>query len=172
MLSPAVGGSVDGEFGWRAIFWVLAAAGAMLFAYCWVDFEETNMDLSGSAKDQLGAYPILLRSARFWGYAVCLACSTGTFYAFLVGVPLTAKVLLNLSPTALGGYIGTITLGSMLGELLIQTLFASTVALQDNYPRAIYACVGPLMDSPLHDRPLSDADFGDVDQLTKFALYT
>ncbi|MGF6239368.1 MULTISPECIES: multidrug effflux MFS transporter [Paraburkholderia] len=144
MLGPAVGGSLDGMFGWRAIFWVLTSAGAMLFVYCWINLEETNVDISRSAKDQFSAYPILLRSARFWSYAACLACSTGAFYAFLVGVPLTAKVLLNLSPAALGGYIGTITLGFMVGSFL-----SGRYSRRLSLPRTIVlgrflACIGPL----------------------------
>lgn len=145
MLGPAVGGSLDGMFGWRATFWLLAMAGAMLFVFCWIDLEETNPNISRSVKDQLGAYPILLSSARFWGYAACLACSTGAFYAFLVGVPLTAKVLLNLSPMALGGYMGTITMGFMLGSFL-----SGRYSRRLSLPRTIVlgrllACVGPLI---------------------------
>ena len=36
-------------------------------------------------------YPALLRARRFWGYALCMAFSTGAFYAFLGGAPLVAS---------------------------------------------------------------------------------
>ena len=67
---------------------------------------------------QFQAYPELFRSRRFWGYALCMAFSTGAFYAFLSGVPLVAETVLALSPATLGFYMGTITAGFALGSFL------------------------------------------------------
>ncbi|WP_082874952.1 multidrug effflux MFS transporter [Burkholderia sp. MSMB1589WGS] len=145
MLGPALGGFLDEIFGWRANFWVLAGVGALLFVFCWIDLDETKTNISRSIKAQLEAYPILLRSNRFWGYTVCLACSTGAFYAFLTGVPMTAKISFNLSPAALGAYMGAITLGFMSGSFLSGRYSKRWSLARTMVWGRILACFGPLI---------------------------
>jgi len=118
MLGPLFGGILDQVFGWRANFVVFAGLGAAAFALCWVDLVETNRTPSVTFAAQLRTYPALLRSRRYWGYALCRAFSTGSFYAFLAGAPPVAVTLLGLSPAALGFYLGTITAGFTLGSFL------------------------------------------------------
>jgi len=67
---------------------------------------------------QFATYPELLRSRRFWAYALCMAFSTGAFYAFLGGAPMVAKTVFEMSPATLGFYMGTMTAGFMLGSFL------------------------------------------------------
>ena len=118
MLGPMVGGALDELFGWRANFWALFALGLGLLGLCWANLGETNRTPSPTIAKQFRAYPALFRSRRFWGYALCMAFSTGAFYAFLGGAPLVAVTLLGLSPAALGFYMGTITAGFVLGSFL------------------------------------------------------
>ena len=56
---------------------------------------------SGTLKKQSRVYPELVRSRRFWGYALCMAFSTGGFYAFLGGAPLVASTLFDVPPALL-----------------------------------------------------------------------
>ena len=118
MLGPTVGGALDELFGWRASFYLFAGLGTAALALCWVDLGETNRSPSQTFGQQARSYPALFRSRRFWGYAVCMAFSTGSFYAFLAGAPLVAVTLLGLSPAALGVGMGSITAGFMLGSFL------------------------------------------------------
>ncbi len=118
MLGPMIGGVLDELFGWRSNFVVYAAAGAALLAICWADVGETNTSPSETMASQVQSYPELFSSRRFWGYALCMAFSTGAFYAFLAGVPLVAGTIFNLSPSSLGFYMGTITAGFMVGSFL------------------------------------------------------
>ena len=118
MLGPMIGGVFDELFGWRSNFMFYAAAGAALLAICWVDAGETNTAPSETMASQIKSYPELFSSRRFWGYAACMAFSTGAFYAFLAGVPLVAGTIFNLSPSSLGFYMGTITSGFMAGSFL------------------------------------------------------
>src|SRR3546814_5931038 len=67
---------------------------------------------------QLWTYPELLRSRRFWGYALCMASSSGSFYAFLGGAPLVAAAVFQMSPAMLGFAMGAMTAGFMLGSFL------------------------------------------------------
>jgi predicted MFS family arabinose efflux permease len=118
MLGPMFGGVLDELYGWRASFVAFTGLGAAMFALCWVDLGETNTTPSVTFVKQFRSYPELFRSRRFWGYAMCMAFSTGAFYAFLSGVPLVAQTLLDLTPSMLGFYMGTITAGFFLGSFL------------------------------------------------------
>jgi len=118
MLGPVLGGVLDGLFGWRASFVTFAGLGVAILSLCWVDLGETNKTPSETFAKQFETYPELLRSRRFWGYALCMAFSTGAFYAFLGGVPLVAKTMFGMSTASLGFYIGTITAGFLLGSYL------------------------------------------------------
>jgi len=118
MLGPMLGGVLDELFGWRASFVAFVAFGVVIFSLCWVDLGETNKAPSATFAKQFQTYPELFQSRRFWGYALCMAFSTGAFYAFLGGVPLVAKAMFGMSAATLGFYMGTITAGFFLGSFL------------------------------------------------------
>ena len=118
MLAPVFGGALDELFGWRASFWAFLLFGTAIFGLCLLDLHETNTHPSETLHEQFRTYPELLRSRRFWGYALCMAFSTGAFYAFLGGAPLVASVLFDMSPVRLGVYIGSITAGFVFGSFL------------------------------------------------------
>ncbi len=128
MLGPMFGGLLEEIFGWQASFWAFLCFGSILFAVCWLDLGETNGDPSKTFVKQLQAYPALFRSRRFWGYSLCMAFSTGAFYAFLGGAPLAAEAVFDTPPAWLGFYMGTITAGFVLGSFL-SGIFAARHAL-------------------------------------------
>ncbi len=132
MLGPMIGGLLDTAFGWRAVFWAYAVAGAGLFVLCWVDAGETNTREDRSFAAQFRAYPDLLLSRLFWAYALVMACGIGAFYVFIAGAPLVAGQAYGMSAATLGIGLGTITLGFFLGS------FASgRVARRVGIPRMI-----------------------------------
>lgn len=118
MLGPMFGGALDELFGWRANFVVYTGLGVAALALCWIDLGETNTAPSETFAEQFQTYPELLRSRRYWGYALCMAFSTGAFYSFLAGTPLVAVTVLGLAPASVGFYMGTITAGFALGSFL------------------------------------------------------
>jgi MFS transporter, DHA1 family, multidrug resistance protein len=145
MLAPTVGGVIDETSGWRAIFWGLALAGIALFALCWFRLGETNKYPSDTIRQQFRAYPALIHEPRFWAYALCMAFSTGTFYAFLAGAPLAAKTAFDVPPATLGLYMGSITAGFVLGSFL-SGRYASRYPLATTITVGrVVACAGPLI---------------------------
>jgi len=118
MLGPVLGGVLDELFGWRATFLAFAGFGVVALVLCWCDLGETNKTPSSTFAKQFQAYPELLGSRRFWGYALCMAFSVGAFYAFIGGVPLVARQTFDMSAGTLGLYMGTITAGFLLGSFL------------------------------------------------------
>lgn len=142
MLGPSVGGLLDEAFGWRASFWFLGLFGIAVLALCWIDLRETNQSPSATITEQFRAYPELLGSRRFWAYALCMAFSSGAFYAFLAGAPLAASAAFDLRPAMLGIYMGSITGGFMLGSFLAGR-FASRFALTTTLIAGrVIACIG------------------------------
>ena len=118
MLGPMFGGALDELFGWRASFMAFVGFGVVVFGLCWIDLGETSKNRSKTFAKQFQTYPKLFRSRRFWGYSLCMAFSTGAFYAFLAGAPLVTRTLFAMSPGTLGFYMGTITAGFFLGSFL------------------------------------------------------
>ena len=118
MLGPMFGGALDELFGWRASFMAFVGFGVVAFGLCWIDLGETSKNRSKTFAKQFQTYPKLFRSRWFWGYSLCMAFSTGAFYAFLAGAPLVTRTLFAMSPGTLGFYMGTITAGFFLGSFL------------------------------------------------------
>lgn len=119
MVGPTFGGLLDTFFGWRAnfiAFAILGAAGLCLAAF---HLRETNLSRSGSIALQIRGYRDLGRSPRFWAYALCMALSIGTLYAFLGGAPLVAAQLLESSSVMLGFYMGMVPAGFILGSFVV-----------------------------------------------------
>ncbi|WP_419689548.1 MFS transporter [Burkholderia theae] len=145
MLGPTLGGGLDQSVGWRASFWLLGAAGIALFGWCAFDLVETHTNRSSSLGRQLRAYPALLRARRFWAYALCMAFSTGSFYAFLAGAPLAAKTVFGIASAEIGFYMGTITAGFVCGSFLAAR-YARRFALATTILCGrVVACAGPLI---------------------------
>jgi len=116
MVGPAVGGLLDGIFGWQANFAVLAVAGLLLFGLIWADMGETLAQGGLGFRAQMRAYPILLRSGRFWGYALSAASAAGLFYAYLGGAPLVGEKAFGLTPIEVGYFFALPSLGYLIGN--------------------------------------------------------
>lgn len=118
MLGPMMGGVLDSLFGWRANFVFYALAGVGLFLLAWVDLGETHHRRSETFGAQFREYPELFRSRRFWGYALCAAFSVSTFHIFVSGAPLVVAATFGMGPAELGMYMGTITVGFIIGSAI------------------------------------------------------
>lgn len=118
MVGPVAGGFLDQIFGWQANFWLLFALGALTLALTFFDFGETARKSGKTLIGQFREYPELLRSPRFWGYALAAAFSAGSFFAYLGGAPFVGSDVYGLDPARLGIYFGAPALGYFLGNFL------------------------------------------------------
>lgn len=118
LVGPTIGGVIDQWFGWRAIFWLLAAVGFVLLLWCHFRLTETNQTAKQTFREQLKVYVSVLAVPLFWPYSLCMAFSVGAFYALMAGAPLAAKATFNLPPATLGMYIGAVTGGYILGSFI------------------------------------------------------
>lgn len=118
MIGPVIGGYLDQNFGWQSSFTLVLVFGALVLWLVWADLGETNSQKSASFKAQFKAYPELIRSRRFWGYALSAGFASGAFFAFLGGAPFVAIELLGLDPAQMGLYFVFISMGYMSGNFL------------------------------------------------------
>jgi len=118
MISPALGGVLDEFFGWQAVFWALFVLGASVLALAFFDMGETAIPSDKSLTAQFAEYPELLRSPRFWGYALASGFSSGAFFAYLGGAPFVGQVVFGMSPATLGLFFGAPAIGYFLGNFL------------------------------------------------------
>ena len=118
MISPALGGILDELFGWQAVFWALFLLGASVLMLAFFDMGETAIPSDKSLTAQFAEYPELLRSPRFWGYALASGFSSGAFFAYLGGAPFVGQVVFGMSPATLGLFFGAPAIGYFLGNFL------------------------------------------------------
>ncbi|MCF6272111.1 MAG: multidrug effflux MFS transporter [Rhodobacteraceae bacterium] len=118
MIGPAMGGVLDEIYGWQAGFVMLGVLGVGVLWLIWADLGETNQHKSASFSAQFKAYPDLVRSRRFWGYAMTAGFASGAFFAFLGGAPYVSTVILGMSSAEMGGYFAIVAFGYMIGNFL------------------------------------------------------
>ncbi|GGG63604.1 Bcr/CflA family drug resistance efflux transporter [Salipiger pallidus] len=116
MVGPVIGGVLDEAFGWQSTFWLLFVLGAAVFWLSWRDLGETSTSSGLSIGAQFRQYPELLRSPRFWGYALTCAFTSGAFFAYLGGAPFVGSEVFGLGPAVLGFFFGAPAVGYMVGN--------------------------------------------------------
>lgn len=118
MTGPTIGGFLHEAFGWRSNFAVCALIGFGLLWLTWRDLGETNTNRAATMGEQFATYPELLKSRRFWGYALCSSLSVGAFYIYITGIVLIGVSVFGLRPTTVGMAVGAIAVGFSLGSFL------------------------------------------------------
>lgn len=136
MIAPPLGGFLAEQFGWQSIFHFLSLFAAFTLVICWFDQGETNQHQSASFMAQFKAYPNLLKSRRFWGYALTAAFTAGTFFAYLGGAPFVGSEIYGLSTLEIGGYLMFTPIGYMLGNG-ISGRFTTTLGIYKMIPLGI-----------------------------------
>ena len=118
MFGPALGGLMDGWFGWEANFWFIGGLGLFILVIAYFDLGETVPENTQGFRQQFSEYPELLLSRRFWGYCLASAFGAGAFFAYLGGGPFVGSIVYNLSPEMLGLYFGAPAIGYFFGNFL------------------------------------------------------
>jgi MFS transporter, DHA1 family, multidrug resistance protein len=121
LIGPMLGGWLEQQFGWRAIFAFLALLGAAFLAAVAAKLGESNLNPDRGATrigQTLVNYRVLLADRRFTGHALVVACGYGTVMAFLSGAPFVLMGLYGLSASRFGLVFGLTILG-YIGSSLI-----------------------------------------------------
>ncbi|MBD3763680.1 MAG: multidrug effflux MFS transporter [Rhodobacterales bacterium] len=118
MIGPAIGGVLDQALGWQASFGLLLVVGLGVWALIWADLGETAQIRPVSLAAQIRQYPALLASRRFWGYSLCAAFASGSFFAYLGGAPYVGTGVFGLTSAQVGVYFGCVAVGYAFGNFL------------------------------------------------------
>ncbi|WP_438957077.1 multidrug effflux MFS transporter [Cognatiyoonia sp.] len=116
MFGPMIGGAIDQLFDWRAVFGFLVFAGLVVLALCYFDQGETVRDGGMGFAEQIKTYPELLKSPRFWGYALAASFGSGAFFALLGGASYVSTTVFGLSPFWAGVALGAPAIGYAVGN--------------------------------------------------------
>src|SRR5271165_3397636 len=113
-VGPVVGGFLGAWFGWRSIFVMLVALGAVTLAGVILLLPETAAS-RGSGR-MLGSYIRLLRSRIFCGYMFGGAFTSTTFFAYLTTSPFIFTNMLHRPATEIGLYYLVVMAGVPVGS--------------------------------------------------------
>ncbi len=118
MVSPALGGFLIDLYGWRSIFLVGLAAGALVALLALRQLPETRPDPAGDRVRgaMLGSMGRLLRIRSFQGYAMVGAFSMSLFFSFLAGAPFITIEILGRPASEYGLFFMMISIAFMLGN--------------------------------------------------------
>jgi len=114
ILAPLVGGQLLVNFGWRAVFWVLAAYAAIWLALIAVFLPE-SLPLERRRRqpigDVLAVYWRLARDRSYMGHALSGALVFAGLLAYIAGSPVVFIEQFHVSPERYGLFFGTNAFG-------------------------------------------------------------
>lgn len=116
VIAPLLGGQLLLFAGWRAIFWTLAAFGALVLAAALALLHETlprEKRERGGLAALASAYGAPLADRRFLGYALSGALVYGGLFAYLTGSPVVLITLYGVRPERFGLIFGFNVLGML-----------------------------------------------------------
>jgi len=118
MLAPAIGGYLDGLYGWRTSFAFCSLAGVAVFAWVVLTLPETLTErgLGEGAAALLRGYAELLRSPVFCGYVLQTAFTSGVFFAFIAGAPFVVVTVMGEPASSYGLWFIVVSLGYLTGN--------------------------------------------------------
>src|SRR5437899_2287768 len=123
-LAPVLGGYLQGWFGWRANFTVIAVIACVAIALViqYVPAGCAALPASVCARGMLASYRTLIGTWRFLSYALTAAGSHAGFHIFAAGAPAVLIVGLGIRPEDYGFYASLPPMGFLLGSFLSNRL--------------------------------------------------
>ncbi len=118
MVGPVIGGVLEEMIGWQANFGLLLVLGLVTLWMTWADLGETATMRPVTLGAQIRQYPQLLRSRRFWGYALCAGFASGSFFAYLGGAPYVGTEVFGLSASGVGALFALTAVGYAAGNFV------------------------------------------------------
>jgi DHA1 family bicyclomycin/chloramphenicol resistance-like MFS transporter len=121
-IAPLVGSALAATAGWRSIFVALCALGLANLLLTWRLLPETSGGQGHGVLTVLRDYGRLLKSRRFFGYAVGGGLATTSLYAFIGAAPFIFVGQLHRPPREVGFYLALNIVGVWFGSLTASRL--------------------------------------------------
>lgn len=90
ILAPQLGGLVQAVAGWRGVFWVLTAFGALIFAWVAITLVESRSsetEAQARSENPLLAFRALLRQRRLVGYGLAGTLNGAVLFTYISSAP-------------------------------------------------------------------------------------
>jgi DHA1 family bicyclomycin/chloramphenicol resistance-like MFS transporter len=117
MLSPLTGGLIETAFGWRAIFYAIAAAALLTtvaIAFALPETRRVRVE-GGGFRGDVGK---LFTSRAFIGYVLCQVLASQIIFAFAGGGPYIVVTQMGRSSAEYGAWFATTGFAYLVGNLL------------------------------------------------------
>jgi DHA1 family bicyclomycin/chloramphenicol resistance-like MFS transporter len=125
VLAPLVGGQILVLFGWRAVFWTLAAYALACLAAVLLVLRESlpsERRSRGGVREALRVYARLLRDRGFMRYNVSNALGISGMFAYIFGSPFVFMQIFGVRPERYGWLFGLNALGLITASQLNHVL--------------------------------------------------
>lgn len=118
VLAPLAGSVVADACGWRGVFALLAAAGALACALVWRHLPETQAAGPAAAHERrlVRTWLMLLRDRRFLRYALAIGFVYCTYFPFIAASPVLFQRGLHVSGHLYAAIFGVTVLGYVVGS--------------------------------------------------------
>jgi DHA1 family bicyclomycin/chloramphenicol resistance-like MFS transporter len=118
ILAPSIGSFINGFFGWRAIFILLAVSNIVCMIFIAAFLPETSKSRHGSLHplESLKAYARLLKNRDFVGYLIPDTAIRAGMFAYIAGSPFVFIELFHIPANRYGLVFGLNGLGLMLAS--------------------------------------------------------
>ncbi|MDV6265706.1 MULTISPECIES: multidrug effflux MFS transporter [Rhodococcus] len=158
VVAPLLGGVLLGPVGWRGIFWVLTAAGAVMVAGVLTLVPETlppERRHGGGLKALVANLGYVTGNRRYLGYALAFIFGFGALFSYIAASPFVVQNVLGLTPSqfsmvfavnAVGMVAAATITARLLGRLSARTLLNFGVALL-TISGAVLFCTAALFNS-------------------------
>ncbi len=123
IAGPVLGGLLEAGLGWRANFAALTLLGAILLAAALRTLAESNRHPDPSATDLRALarnYAQIATSRRFWAYTLPVTGSYSALFCFISGSSFVLIEIFGLSARHFGLAYAVVTLGYLLGTILLR----------------------------------------------------
>jgi DHA1 family bicyclomycin/chloramphenicol resistance-like MFS transporter len=124
MIAPYLGGHIETGFGWRMIFWAMAAAGALVLALVAFRLPETapSLGVRTSLTGILRAFPKLAGDRVFIVNVLAVSMTSAAFFAFIAAAPFIVVETMGQGSDVYGAYFILSAFGYMLGNFAMSRL--------------------------------------------------
>lgn len=124
MITPYLGGHIETYFGWRTIFWSMAATAAIVFALVGLQLPETapNVGMRTSLTGIFRAFPDLAHDHSFIRNVIALAMTSAAFFAFIAAAPFIVVETMGRGSDTYGAYFILNAFGYMVGNFAMSRL--------------------------------------------------
>jgi DHA1 family bicyclomycin/chloramphenicol resistance-like MFS transporter len=119
MLSPLIGGLIEAAFGWRAIFYALAALTIVTAVGIALALPETRWRNADSAPGGFRTDIVhLARSRPFVGYVLCQMLASSIIFTFAGGGPYVVVTQMGRSSAEYGAWFASSGLAYLIGNIV------------------------------------------------------